>query len=181
MDYYRYIEFDEKNGIIPVQNGKNLTSGINVKSTVSGANGVSPNCLTDGAMLDSSFYFKKSSTSATGTPYILSIDMKRMVLLNEINMATCLVNGSEAAYKYTIEGSADGKQYTMLVDGKTNWTVGFLILNIDNRKFVRYLRLRIYGIINVHTGNAAMWTDGIYEFIAFGRVETGNMPVLSLN
>ena len=40
--------------------------------------------------------------------------------------STRLVNGSEAAYKYTIEGSVDGKSYKMLVDGKQNWQVGLL-------------------------------------------------------
>ena len=42
------------------------------------------------------------------------------------------------AYKYTIEGSPDGKSYKMLVDGRTNWLVGFLILNVEDPTAYRY-------------------------------------------
>ena len=48
------------------------------------------------------------------------------------------------------------------------WQVGFLILNIEDPASYRYLRLRVYGVVNVHKGNSAMWADGIYEFAAFG-------------
>lgn len=168
MDYYRYLEFNDKYGIIPVQNGQNLTLNVSVTSAVPGAKGIKADCITDGADLDSSAYFQKSSNAATGTPYMFTIDMQKEARISEINLSTRLVNGSEAAYKYTIEGSLDGKSYKMLVDGRTNWQLGFLILNIEDPASYRYLRLRVYGIVNVHKGNSAMWADGIYEFTAFG-------------
>ena len=168
MDYYRYLEFNDKYGIIPVQNGKNLTLNSPATSTVSGAKGAKADCITDGASLESSAFFQKSSNAATGTPYILAVDMQKNARISEINLSTRLVNGSEAAYKYTIEGSTDGKSYKMLVDGRQNWQIGFLILNIEDPASYRYLRLRVYGVVNVHKGNSAMWADGIYEFAAFG-------------
>lgn len=171
MDYYRYLEFNDDYGIIPVQNGKNLTLNVPVTSAVPGAKGVKADCITDGASLDSSTYFQKSSNAAIGTPYMFTIDMQKKARISEINLSTRLVNGSEAAYKYTIEGSLDGKSYKMLVDGRTNWQVGFLILNVEDPTAYRYLRLRIYGVVNVHKGNSAMWADGIYEFTAFGTPE----------
>lgn len=168
MDYYRYLEFNDNYGIIPVQNGKNLTLNTPVTSTVSGAKGVKANCITDGSDLESSAYFQKSSNATIGAPYMFVIDMQKNARISEINLSTRLVNGSEAAYKYTIEGSADGKNYKILVDGRQNWQVGFLILNIEDTAYYRYLRLRVYGVVNVHKGNSAMWADGIYEFAAFG-------------
>ena len=168
MDYYRYLEFNDKYGIIPVQNGKNLTLNASVTSAIPGAKGVKADCITDGADLESSTYFQKSSDAATGAPYMFTIDMKKEAKISEINLSTRLVNGSEAAYKYTIEGSLDGKNYKTLVDGRTNWQLGFLILNIEDPASYRYLRLRVYGVVNVHKGNSAMWADGIYEFTAFG-------------
>ena len=171
MDYYRYLEFNDNYGIIPVQNGKNLTLNVPVTSAVSGAKGVKADCITDGASLDSSTYFQKSSNATIGTPYMFTIDMQKKARISEINLSTRLVNGSEAAYKYTIEGSPDGKSYKMLVDGRTNWQVGFLILNVEDPTAYRYLRLRIYGVVNIHKGNSAMWADGIYEFAAFGTPE----------
>ena len=171
MDYYRYLEFNDDYGIIPVQNGKNLTLNVPVTSAVSGAKGVKADCITDGASLDSSTYFQKSSNATIGTPYMFTVDMQKKARISEINLSTRLVNGSEAAYKYTIEGSPDGKSYKMLVDGRTNWQVGFLILNVEDPTAYRYLRLRIYGVVNIHKGNSAMWADGIYEFAAFGTPE----------
>lgn len=94
--------------------------------------------------------------------------MQKNAKISEINLSTRLVNGSEAAYKYTVEGSQDGKSYKMLIDGRTNWQVGFQILPIEDATPYRYLRLRVYGVVNVHTNNSAMWADGIYEFAAFG-------------
>lgn len=169
MDYYRYLEFNDKYGIIPVQNGKNLTLNTPVTATVPGAMGVTANCITDGADLESSAYFQKSSSAATGSPYMFTIDMHKEAKISEINFSTRLVNGSETAYKYTIEGSLDGKNYKMLVDGKQNWQIGFQILNIENPALYRYLRLRVYGVFNVHKNNPAMWADGIYEFTAYGK------------
>ena len=171
MDYYRYLEFNDNYGIIPVQNGKNLTLNVPVTSAVPGAKGVKADCITDGASLDSSTYFQKSSNATIGTPYMFTVDMQKKARISEINLSTRLVNGSEAAYKYTIEGSPDGKSYKMLVDGRTNWQVGFLILNVEDPTAYRYLRLRIYGVVNVHKGNSAMWADGIYEFTALGIPE----------
>ena len=168
MDYYRYLEFNDNYGIIPVQNGKNLTLNVPVTSAVSGAKGVKADCITDGASLDSSTYFQKSSNATIGTPYMFTVDMQKKARISEINLSTRLVNGSEAAYKYTIEGSQDGKSYKKLIDGRQNWQVGFLILNIEDPTTYRYLRLRVYGIVNVHKGNSATWADGIYEFAAFG-------------
>ena len=169
MDYYRYLEFSDKYGIIPVQNGRNLTLNVPVTVAVPGARGIKADCITDGACTESSAYFQKSSNAATGSPYMFTIDMQKEAVISEINLSTRLVNGSEAAYKYTIEGSRDGKSYKMLVDGKLNWQVGFLILNIEDPSLYRYLRLRVYGVVNVHKNNSAMWADGIYEFAAYGK------------
>lgn len=168
MDYYRYVEFNDEYGIIPVQNGRNLTLNAPVTSAVLGTKGIKADCITDGASLESSTYFQKSSDETIGTPYMLTVDMQKKAMISEINLSTRLVNGSEAAYKYTIEGSADGKSYQMLVDGRQNWQIGFLILNIEDRTPYRYLRLRVYNVVNVHQNNSAMWADGIYELAAFG-------------
>lgn len=168
MDYYRYVEFNEQHDLIPIQNGRNLTLNAPVKCMVPSMKGIKADCIIDGADLDSSAYFQKSSNAPTGVPYMFIIDMQKEANISEINLSTRLVNGSEAAYKYTIEGSTDGKSYKMLVDGRQNWQVGFLILNIEDPASYRYLRLRVYGVVNVHKGNSAMWADGIYEFAAFG-------------
>jgi hypothetical protein len=166
MDYYRYVEFHEKYGLIPVQVGKNLTMNAPVKASVAAAKGGIADCVTDGASLSSSCYFQSVSY-----PYSLTIDMTRKSIISEINLSTRLVNGSETAYKYTIEGSLDGENYKILYDGTDNWQVGFQILDIKDQTAYRYLRLNVLRVINVHNNNSATWAEGIYEFVAFGKTQ----------
>ena len=45
MDYYRFVEFNEQYGLIPIQNGKNLTLNTPVKSMVSGIKGIKAHLL----------------------------------------------------------------------------------------------------------------------------------------
>ncbi|MDR1716079.1 MAG: chitobiase/beta-hexosaminidase C-terminal domain-containing protein [Prevotella sp.] len=166
MDYYRYLEFHDKYGIIPVQAGKNLTLNAPATATVASSKEGKAGCITDGASLNSSCYFQGGSY-----PYSLTIDMQKNTKIREINLSTRLVNGSETAYQYTIEGSLDGQNYKTLVDGKDNWQVGFQILPIEDQSIYRYLRLNVLRIINVHNNNSATWADGVYELAAFGMTQ----------
>ncbi len=163
MDFYRYVEFHDKYGMIPVQSGRNLTLGKPVTSIVD-SKAAPAACITDGDALASSPYFQGWSC-----PYSLIIDMEQEARISEINMATRLVNGSETAYKYLIEGSTDGKTYTTLVDGLDNWQLGFLILPVDDASAYRYLRLSVARVKNVHNGTDAEWAEGVYELTAFGE------------
>ncbi len=163
MDYYRYLEFHDTYGIIPVQNGKNLTLNAPVTATVAASKEGKAECITDGADMNSSGYFQAGSY-----PYSLTIDMQKIAKISEINLSTRMVNGSETAYQYTIEGSPDGQEYTTIVDGTNNWQVGFQILEVEDPSDFRYLRLNVLRVINVHNNNSATWAEGIYEFTAFG-------------
>ena len=163
MDYYRYIEFHDSYGIVPVQNGRNLTLNAPVSTTTVGANLHTASCITDGADMNSSVYFQNSTY-----PYVLTIDMQKKAKISELNLSTKLVNGSETAYKYTIEGSVDGEHFQTLVDGTDNWQVGFQILPVTDSSAYRYLRLTVLRIINVHNNNPATWADGVYELTAYG-------------
>lgn len=163
MDYYRYIEFHDSYGIVPVQNGRNLTLNAPVSTTTVGANLHTASCITDGADMNSSVYFQNSTY-----PYVLTIDMQKKAKISELNLSTKLVNGSETAYKYTIEGSVDGEHFQTLVDGTDNWLVGFQILPVTDSSVYRYLRLTVLRIINVHNNNPATWADGVYELTAYG-------------
>ena len=162
-DYYRYAEFHDDYGLVPVQNGKNLTLNAPVTSTAAASNGAPADCITDGADFNSSGYFQGESC-----PYSLTVDMQKSARISEINLSTRLVNGSETAYKYTIEGSQDGREYKVLVDGKDNWQVGFQILKVEDSSAYRYLRLNVLRVINVHNNNPADWAEGVYELSAFG-------------
>lgn len=164
MDYYSYLEFDDKYGIIPVQNGKRLTQDATATAIyASGQEESGIACLTDGADMNSSASFKGGEC-----PFSIVIDLKKEACISEVNISTHLVNGSETAYKYTLEGSKDGKNYTLLVDGSDNWMTGFQILRFDDTTPYRYLRMNVSDVVNVHNGNRAMWAEGIYEINVLG-------------
>lgn len=163
-NYFSYVEFSNKDGLIPVQNGRNLTLGAPVTSNVKGAERTTPDCITDGAALDNSKYFK-----GLRVPYSIVIDMQKKGVIKETHFATRLINGSEAAYKYTLEGSNDNKTFSMLYNGNMNWTPGFVIQKLDNPTAYRYLRLKVWRVVSVHKNNEIDWADGIYEFTAFGN------------
>lgn len=170
MDYYRYIEFDDTYGVVPVQMGRYLSLGKPVKAAIQNGNGYSADCITDGCSLASAKQYKKGSATSIGTPYMLTIDLEKPAQLKELIMATNLVNGSEAAYRYDISASQDGNAYTKIVDGTNNWMIGYQILKpTDTETAYRYVRLRVYGITVVKNGNNGSWADGIFELAAFGK------------
>ncbi|MDO4162810.1 MAG: FN3 associated domain-containing protein [Bacteroides sp.] len=162
-DYYRYIEFYDDLGMVPVQAGRNLSLLASVTESVGNASGVSPLCITDGADMASSPYFQGSSY-----PYSLTVDLNKPCQLSEVCLSTRLVNGSEAAYKFTLEGSIDGISYQTIYDGSDNWAVGFLILPLEQMQVFRYLRVNVQRVVNVHSGSAANWAEGLYEIAVYG-------------
>lgn len=169
-DYYRYIETTDERGLIPVQAGRCLTLGRKVTAAIKNGNPASPDCIADGCAFASAPSYRKGSATAVGTPYMLTIDMEKPAAIAEITLATKLVNGSEGAYRYAIEASADNRHYTRIVDGTQNFLTGYQILTpTDTVTPYRYLRLRVYGLTNVNTGASAMWADGILELAAFGN------------
>jgi len=166
MEYYSKLEYNEKDGLIPVQSGRNLTMGRRVIATNSDSRNGGPENVTDGAAMNSSKFFK-----GTTLPYSLTIDLEKKARIKEINLSTKLMGGSETAYKYTIEASTDGKDFKTIVDNLNNWQVGFHILKIEDQTPYRYLKLNVSKIVNVHNNNGAEWADGIFELAAYGTPE----------
>ena len=148
MDYYRYIEMDDNYGLIPVQMGKYVSLNKPVKAAVKNGNGYSADCITDGCSMASARAYKKGSSTSVGTPYMLTVNLEKATPLKEILLSTNMVNGSEAAYKYVIEASADGNMFKRIVDGTTNVLPGFLVLTpADTDTPYQYVRIRVYGCL----------------------------------
>ena len=170
MDFYRYIEMDGDYGLIPVQMGKYVSLNKPVKVAVKNGNGYSADCITDGCSTASAPAYKKGSSTSVGTPYMLTVDLGKATPLNEILLSTNMVNGSEAAYKYVIEASTDGSHFKHIVDGTNNILPGFLVLEPNDKQTAfQYVRLRVYGIVNLNTGASGNWADGILELAVFGK------------
>ncbi|QKS47615.1 family 43 glycosylhydrolase (plasmid) [Paenibacillus cellulosilyticus] len=158
-DWFYKLDLDPVYGMIPVQSGLNLSLGK--KATDS--QGLDASAVTDGADLASSPKVQHSSLG-----YNIVVDLEQSAQLSEINLTTRVVLGSDAVYRYKLEGSVDNQNWTELVDGSANNVVGFVTNPIADTGHYRYVRLTVNNMINVHTGQGAAWADGIIELAVLG-------------
>ncbi|MGQ4666063.1 OmpL47-type beta-barrel domain-containing protein [Metabacillus halosaccharovorans] len=158
-DWFHQMDLDPEYGMIPVQSGQFLSLG----KKVTDSQGQNATAVTDGADLGAS-----KRVSHNSLPYNIVIDLEQSAKLSEINFTTRLVGGSDAVYRYTLEGSMDNKNWTQIVDGSENNVVGFVTNPISDTGHYRYIRLTVNEIINVHNGQGATWADGIIEMAVYG-------------
>ncbi|MBY9080678.1 chitobiase/beta-hexosaminidase C-terminal domain-containing protein [Paenibacillus sp. HN-1] len=158
-DWFHQLDEDPVHGVIPVQSGRYLSLG---KKAVD-STGLDAAAVTDGEDLASSPRVQHSSMG-----YNIVIDLEQYARLSEINLTTREVNGSDTVYRYTLEGSRDNTNWTVLVDGSANNVVGFVTNPISNEGHYRYVRLTVNSVINVINGQSATWADGIIELAVFG-------------
>jgi hypothetical protein len=158
-DWFKQLDLDPVHGMIPVQAGQYLSLGKNATDS----QGLDAKAVTDGSDLATA---PRVQHSALG--YNIVIDLEQNALLSEINLTTRVVLGSDAVYRYKLEGSADKSSWTQLVDGSANNVVGFVTNPITDTGHYRYVRLTVSNIINVHNGQVATWADGIIELAVYG-------------
>ncbi|MGN7165379.1 RICIN domain-containing protein [Paenibacillus cellulositrophicus] len=158
-DWFQKLDVDPVYGLVPVQSGQYLSLGK--KATDS--QGLDAAAVTDGADLATAPLVHHSALD-----YKIVIDLEQSAQLSEINFTTRVVGGSDAVYRYKLEGSADGQHWTQLVDGSENGVVGYVANPISDSGHYRYVRLTVNNIINVHNGQNALWADGIIELAVFG-------------
>ncbi|WP_018750585.1 chitobiase/beta-hexosaminidase C-terminal domain-containing protein [Paenibacillus sanguinis] len=158
-EWFHQLDKHPEYGMIPVQAGQFLSLGK--KAVASG--GVDATAVTDGADLATA-----ARVSHSTLPYDLVIDLEQPAQLSEINLTTRLVGGSDVAYRYTLEGSLDQENWSILADGSENNVVGFVTHALSDASRYRYVRLTVNQIINVHNGQSAVWADGVIELAVFG-------------
>lgn len=158
-DRYQKLDIDPVYGLVPVQSGQYLSLGK--KATDS--QGLDAAAVTDGADLATAPLVHHSALD-----YNIVIDLEQSAQLTEINFTTRVVGGSDAVYRYKLEGSADGQHWTQLVDGSSNNVVGYVANPISDTGHYRYVRMTVNNIVNVHNGQNALWADGIIELAVFG-------------
>lgn len=169
-DWFYQLDLDPTYGMIPVQSGQNLSLGK--KATDS--QGLDAKAVTDGADLSSSPWVQHGALG-----YNIVIDLEQAAKLSEINLTTRVVLGSDAVYRYKLEGSKDNQSWTPLADGSANNVVGFVTNPIADTGHYRYIRLTVSNIINVHNGQGATWADGIIELAVFGTPYTDKSALQS--
>jgi hypothetical protein len=166
VEYFDTVEFYTDYGLVGVQTGKYLSLGKPVTASSASETNGNAALITDGADLSGSGYFQGGVF-----PYNVVIDLEQTARIKEIDMTTRLVGGSETAWKYKLEGSANGTDYTVLYDGTANnWRVGFTVDKITDTTPYRYVKMTVNTLLDVnHSDGAAEWADGLIELAVFGE------------
>ncbi|MGN7764168.1 OmpL47-type beta-barrel domain-containing protein [Paenibacillus sp. 22594] len=95
-------------------------------------------------------------------PYAVTIDLQEIFDLSRVDISFKQFNGSEAYYDYTVQGSNDNKNWTILADETQNKMTGFKSNTLGGK--YRYVRLYVTSVINAHNGNStASWENGMLE------------------
>ncbi len=180
MDYYSTVEYYPGTGLVPVQAGRQVSLGQPVSVSVDGASVHNDeSVITDGADLASSGIFRSGDEGSGAYPVDVVIDLGTAHRIAEVDTTTFLVNGSEAAYTYTLSGSLDGATFTQLVDGSANTRVGYLIDPVTSETSYRYVKLSVTGVKKVKDGgDVTGWGDGIHEVAVYGTPTS--VPVTSV-
>jgi hypothetical protein len=163
-EYFSEIACYEDYGLVGIQPGRYLSLGAPLSVSVPGAGQyANPAWITDGGDMSNSGFFRGSEY-----PYDITIDLGVPAALQEINLTSHIVNGSETASRYVYEGSADGETWTVLLNADDNYKPGFTIDEISDTTPYRYLKVTVYGVLNVRNNNSANWAEGIIELAVFG-------------
>ena len=105
---------------------------------------------------DNTNYYKPA-----GVPFSWTVDLEETRDLDRVDLAWRAYNGSETYSEYTVSGSHDGLNWTVLADRRANRTVGFTSDQLEGE--YRYVRVDVTRVVNDHNGNDAAWAAGLVE------------------
>lgn|GEM_PF-881885 len=95
-------------------------------------------------------------------PYAVTFDLEAVYDLSRVDISFKQHNGSESYYGYTIQGSNDNLNWTLLADETNNKQVGFMSNTLKGK--YRYVKLNVTSVRNTHNNNStADWSNGILE------------------
>lgn len=167
-DFYQKILYNAETGdMIPVSNGKLLSQGAEVTTSLSAASDSSASYMTDGD------YFTSFTASSATWPMSFTIDLGRICDVTNIQISWYICKGSEGYYMYTVEGSRDGENWTMLYDNtdesdtKVSKTYGFNTNDLSGE--ARYIRVSVKGARLQNNPNYNWYTPTVYEVKIFGN------------
>lgn len=169
-DFFETVDYDDERGIVtPVQHGRivSVDKPVSASSLSTDAPGedvtFAASKANDGLDSNVDNYFKSGAT-----PFTWEVDLRGAFRLDRVNLTTKLVNGSETAYDYAVEGSLDHKTYVSLGDASGNTSVGFTTHEITTDSPIRYVRVSVDSVTNVQNGNGAAWARGFSEVTVYG-------------
>lgn len=168
-DYYPYFRYNTSTGdLYPVQIGELLSQDKTAAASLGAKAENSADKAVDGSY--------QSCFAAIGDfkkwPFYIQVDLEKVCELKNIQTSWYICKGSEGYYMYTVEGSLDGKNWTVLYDHTdesdetVSKTYGFNSDMISGK--ARYVRLNVKGARLQNNPNNNWYTPTVYEMKVFG-------------
>lgn len=115
---------------------------------------------------DSTQYYKPYPGDSGEMPWSWVVDLEKAEPLERVDISWRSHNGSETYSAYSIYGSLDGEDWTLLADQQDNKTVGFTSDALSGT--YRWVAVQVSEVINDHNGNSADWAAGLVEVQIYG-------------
>ncbi|HZG74953.1 MAG TPA: family 43 glycosylhydrolase, partial [Paenibacillus sp.] len=159
FDFYETIRYDGTNDIlIPVQDGKIVSQG---KTAASSANSADASKINDGD------YYTSWVGPQQAWPYSWTVDLGQAYSLSDIQMSWFMHSGSEAYYRYKVEGSLDGTNYTTLLDRTSGYNdYGFTANALAGA--ARHVRVTVNQAV-IWNNPTNWYTPQLFEVKVFGQ------------
>ncbi len=157
-----------KNLIFPLHAGKLLSQNQPATASIAGSESHAVDKAFDG---DYSTSFEGAQKT---WPFSVTSDLGAPSKVRNVQISWSLHKGSEAYYKYTVEGSLDGKEWHVLLDRSddkdtlVNKTYGFSSELLPDAPSVRYVRLNVLGAV-LHNNPNNWYTPTLYEVKVYGQ------------
>ncbi|OPJ57370.1 discoidin domain-containing protein [Clostridium oryzae] len=158
FDFYDEVLYNaDQDIIIPVQNGKLLSQEKTVTA--------SSNTETAAYVNDGDYQTEWIGTKTW--PSTWTVDLNATYNLSNIQISWYMMKGSEAYYKYKLEGSIDGLSYTTLLDKSSAYNdYGFTSDRLSGK--ARFVRVTLVDAkLQNNTNN--WYTPQLYEVKVYGN------------
>jgi F5/8 type C domain/Glycosyl hydrolases family 43 len=158
----------ERSVLVPLDQGMLLSQDRPVTASLPGKPGHDAAKAVDGD------YFSSFQSDDRRWPFDLTVDLGKPSAIRNVQTSWFLHKGSEAFYTYTIEGSLDGENWSILVDhtdassDRVSKTFGFTSDELTQAPQARYVRLKVLRA-HLHNNPNNWYLPTIYELKVFGE------------
>ncbi len=158
----------ERGLVLPLQFGRLLSQGKPAEASISGKDGHGAERAFDG---DYDTMFQSDDRQ---WPFELGVDLGEPCAVRNVQISWYIHKGSEAFYRYTIEGSVDGKDWAVIVDRTdtedtvVNKTYGFTSDVVEDADPVRFVRVNVRRA-HLHNNPNNWYPPTIYEVKVYGQ------------
>jgi hypothetical protein len=158
--------------IVPLHAGRLLSQDRPVVASIPGMPGHEPEKAFDGD------YYTFFRSETRNWPFTVDVDLGTPSQIRNVQISWHIHKGSEAYYKYTIEGSDNGREWRVLLDRTddsdttVSRTYGFTSDLLPDAPTARHLRINVHRAV-LHNNPNNWYPPTLYEVKVFGDRATG--------